>query len=120
MASTGYQLGTALERRVVELFTKAGWFAVRSPRSAGPADVLAIRRMKNGTRAVMVNCKRDIRQCRPEDWNATFRAAREYGAVPLVAGRNPGRRGVVFMRILAEKRPGATGRPQPWEPYDIA
>lgn len=118
--STGYQLGAAVERAVVKKLIEAGWFAQRAPRSKGPADVLAIRPFAIAAMlAAMVNCKRSITECYPEDWNKTWEACRLYGAIPLVAGRFNGKRGVKFMRMLGPKVLGRRDLAQPWEPYDI-
>lgn len=120
MASTGYQLGVAVELAVVKKLIEAGWFAQRAPRSKGAADVLAIRAHGlYGCTSAMVNCKRSITECYPDDWNATWLACKQHNAIPLVAGRFDGKRGVRFMRMLNRKEPGRRDLPQPWEPYDI-
>jgi Holliday junction resolvase len=107
---THYRLGRAVEYKVRDFLRKSGYFALRSPKSLGPLDVLAIKRGL----VLFVQCKRamavSVRQ-----WNALYDLSEYVGAIALVAGQ-PARRGLSFMRIIGPK--DGTKRAQPWEPYE--
>lgn len=122
--TTNYRRGVAVEYAAIEKLEAAGWYAQRSAGSKGESDVLAIRKGPGNAHlfdgcvvAALVNCKRTITECYPDDWNETFEAALAVGAIALVAGRLPGKRGVLFMRMMAMKEKGHPS--QPWEPFDL-
>lgn len=126
--ATQYELGRNVEYAAMKKLLEAGWFVQRAPSSKGPADLVAVRRSlvsmgldevrRDGLALVaLVNCKRAITECYPEDWNKTWWAAVAIGAIALMAGRRRGVRGVTFMRMVGAK--GAARASQPWEPFEI-
>lgn len=108
---TNYRRGARVEHAAVGKLREAGWFAQRSPSSKGDADILAVRRMDEVVEkyglglvyCILVSCKRTITECYPEDWNRTYNAAISIGAIAVVAGRFPDKRGMRFMRMLGPK-----------------
>lgn len=82
---------------------------LRSPRSGGPADIVAI---KKGCQ-LLVQCKRSM-CCGVNEWNTLFDLAESVGAIPVLAGRPTGR-GLVYMKITGRK--DGSRRTQPMEKY---
>lgn len=107
---TGYRLGRHVEYTVRDDLRKRGYFAMRSPRSAGPVDIVGIR---NGA-VLFVQAKRNL-ALPPSEWNALFEIAKSVGAIPLLAGRPTGK-GLVYHRLLSVK--DGTRKRQPMEPFE--
>lgn len=91
-----YKLGRAFEYRARNVLKAAGYFVLRSPRSAGPADLVAIRRGA----ILFVQCKRN-------SWPTLREAGAFYdisvavGAYPVLA-RMMGTRGTSFF-VISER-----------------
>ena len=75
-----YQRGTALENRVRKRLETAGYFVVRSAGSKTPVDLCAIKRGQ----VLFVQCKRGGNLPAAE-WNALYDAARDSGALAVLA-----------------------------------
>jgi Holliday junction resolvase len=102
-----YRLGRQVEYAVRDDLKKRGYPVVlRSPRSGGPVDVLAL---KSGTQ-ILVQAKRNL-LLGVSEWNTLFRLALSVGAIAVLAGRPTGR-GLIYMRLDAEK----TGRSRDRQP----
>jgi len=108
---TMYRLGRALEYRCRDYFKARGYFTLRSPRSAGKVDVVAI---KTG-QVVFVQCKRSG-SLGVQEWNAVFDLALSVSAIPLMAMNNPTGRGINFYRLM-ERKDGSK-RKQPMEKWE--
>jgi Holliday junction resolvase len=119
--------GAAFERRVRDLFVKAGWDVTRSPASKGCADLVCIepgglRTAGDGIRSWVVNeiayvqCKSGAWRVDPGEWNALYDHAMRYGGVPLIAHR-PKRGRIELLRVLGRKS-GIRGARPPCEPWD--
>lgn len=106
---TKYRLGRQVEYRVRNELRKLGYFALRSPRSLGPIDLVAI---KKGC-VLFVQCKRSM-SLPPLEWNALFEVAVSVGAIPVLAG-SPTGRGTVYKRMLGLK--DGSKRKQPMEDF---
>jgi Holliday junction resolvase len=104
-------LGTGREYVVRDQLARLGYYVMRSPASKGPVDLVAIR---PGV-VLFVQVKRGASRLRPSGWNDLLSAARQYGAVPVLAEAVP-RRPVAWWRLLAAKVPN--GRAQPREIFD--
>ncbi len=78
LKGTRYKLGRAFEYRVKAKFEKIGYFVLRSPRSKGPADLVAI---KKG-RILFIQCKRGHPVWGKEK-NILIKLAESVGAEPL-------------------------------------
>lgn len=109
-ASTKYRLGRALEYRIRDQLKKLGYFAMRSPASRSPIDVIAVR---PGV-VLMIQCKRGG-TLPPKEWNALFDLATSCGAIPVMA-ENPVPRTTNYWR-LTDRKDGSKRR-QPMEPFD--
>lgn len=109
---TRYRVGRALEYRVRDELKAAGYFALRSPQSRSPIDVLGIR---FGI-VLMVQCKRTGSML-PKEWNEVFDLAISCGAIPVLA-RTPTGRGTEYLR-LTDRKDGSKRR-QPMVAFDPA
>lgn len=110
--STQYARGRDFEYYVRDRFTKSGYLALRSPASKSPADLYC---MAMGS-VVFVQCKLHG-VIPPDEWNTFLDYCESVGAEPIVAMRDDGDRGAVFMRIVGRKD-GSKSR-QPWEPWKL-
>lgn len=104
-----YRLGRYVEYRVRDSLRKLGYFVLRSPRSKGPVDLVALKR---GV-VILLQCKRSMVMGVAE-WNAIYRIAESIGAIAVVAGTPTGK-GTVYQRLLGEK--DGSKRRQPMEPF---
>lgn len=109
---TRYRVGRALEYRVRDELKLLGYFALRSPQSRSPIDVLGIR---HGT-VLMVQCKR-TGSMGVKEWNEVFDLATSCGAIPVLA-RTPTGRGTEYLR-LTDRKDGSKRR-QPMISFDPA
>jgi|GEM_PF-1001755 len=108
---TTYGRGRAFEYRVRDLLRLAGAFAIRSPQSKGPVDVLAV---LNGA-SLMVQCKFGSRYLGIDDWNELYDLAMRVKAIPILASRaDPG---VRLERMVARK--DHSRKAQPLEPISL-
>ena len=107
-----YRLGREVEYAAKRKLERFDYFVLRSPASKGAADLVALRLGE----VLVINCKRNLRQCGPEDWNRTFRLAESIGGIALVAGRIS-ERGIHFMRMKTAKSGKREAQPyEPWKP----
>lgn len=109
--STKYRLGRALEYRVRDVLKDAGYFAMRSPASKTPIDIIGI---KPG-QVLMVQCKRGG-SLPPKEWNALYDLALSCGALPVMAER-PYPRTLNFWLLTARK--DGSKRRQPMTPFHL-
>lgn len=109
---TQYARGRDFEYYVRDKFTESGFIALRSPASKSPADLYCFRRGE----VVFVQCKLHG-VVSVKEWNDFLDYAWSVGAVPVIAMRGEGDRGVVFKKITARK----TGRKeaQPWHEWEL-
>lgn len=106
-----YRLGRTVEYNVRDHLISCGYpIALRSPRSGGPADIVALRTGKQ----LLVQCKRSL-QISVREWNSLFDLAVSVGAVPVLAGRPTGR-GLAYFRLTARK--DGSKRRQPMVPFN--
>jgi Holliday junction resolvase len=108
---TMYRYGRAFEYRVRDGLRHLGYFVLRSPRSASPTDLVAIR----SGEVLMVQCKRGG-QIGVREWNALYDLALSCGSVPILA-MNPTNRQTLFFRLIGRK--DGSKRRQPMEPFEI-
>lgn len=108
---TMYRLGRQVEYAVRDDLKKRGYpIALRSPRSGGPADIVALKTGKQ----LLVQAKRSM-ACPVADWNALFDLAESVGATPVLAGRPTGS-GLVYKRLTGRK--DGSKRRQPMEDFE--
>lgn len=91
-----YRRGAVFENEVVRHLRELGYFAIRSPNSKSPVDVIAI---KHGS--FLIQCKRDG-VFPPAEWNALYDMASNVGATPILASRAP-RKPVSYQKLMARK-----------------
>jgi Holliday junction resolvase len=107
-----YRYGRQFEYRVRDDLKSRGYFALRSPASKSPLDVLAV---KHGC-VLMVQAKRGG-ALPPKEWNPLFDLASSVGAIPVLAVEPPGNRGVSYFRLSGRKS-GNRGERQPMEVFE--
>lgn len=105
-----YKIGRAFEYRVRDMLKAAGFFALRSPASRSPLDIMAVRPGE----VVMVQCKRGG-HCPVSEWNDLYHLAVSSGATPLLA-QMAGYRGIQFFKMLGPK--DGSKKRQPMEPWE--
>lgn len=106
-----YSIGRRFEYKIRDHLRLLGYFAMRSPASRGPFDVIAVRA---GTVA-MIQCKRSGAMG-VEEWNILFDLATSCGAVPVLASAPSGLR-QKYLKMLARKS-GSNRDRQPVEVWD--
>lgn len=106
-----YRLGRALEYRCRDRLKALGYFALRSPASRSPIDILAIR----PGLVLFVQCKRGG-TLPVSEWNALMDAAESCGALPVMC-EQPSGRGSMRWWLLNERKDGSKRR-QPLSPFD--
>lgn len=95
---TIYRLGRQVEYAIRDDLKKRGYpIALRSPRSGGPADIIAL---KTGVQ-LLVQAKRGM-SIGVKEWNTLFDLAESVGAIAVLAGR-PSGRGIVYKKMTARK-----------------
>ena len=107
--TTMYRLGRAVEYAVRNDLRKRGYFVLRSPRSLGIVDLVAI---KTGT-VLFVQCKRSL-ELGIREWNGLIDLSESVGATPILAGR-PAHRGYVYRRLISRK--DGSKRKQPMDEF---
>lgn len=107
---TKYRLGRQCEYRVRDDLRRRGYFVLRSPRSSGPVDLVAIKRGA----ILFVQCKRGM-LCAVVEWNALFDLAETVAATPVLAG-SPTGNGISYRRMVGRK--DGSKRRQPMAPFD--
>lgn len=108
---TKYRLGRQVEYAVRDdLRQRAYPVVLRSPRSGGPVDLIAL---KTG-RILLVQCKRSM-NLGVAEWNKLFALAESVGAIAVLAGRPTGR-GLAYA-ILCDTKDGSRRR-QPMKQYN--
>lgn len=108
---TLYRLGRQVEYSLRDDLKKRGYpIALRSPRSGGPVDILAL---KHG-RQLLVQAKRNLTLA-VREWNVLYELAESVGAIAVLAGRPTGR-GLVYKRLIGKK--DGSKRRQPMEDFE--
>ena len=107
---TMYRIGRQFEYRVRDHLKSLGYFALRSPASRSPIDLVAIRM---GV-VLLIQCKRGG-ALPPKEWNALLDIATGCGAVSILA-TSPTGRGVTYHRLLGQK--DGSKRLQPYEAFN--
>ena len=95
---TMYRLGRALEYRCRDFFKARGYFVLRSPRSGGKVDVVAIRTGE----VLFIQCKRGG-SLGVKEWNDVFEISKSVGAMPIMAMVNPCGKGIDLYELKALK-----------------
>ncbi len=108
-AQSMYRLGRALEYRIRDNLKALGYFAMRSPASKSPVDIIGIRTGE----VLMIQCKRGG-SLPPKEWNAIYDLAVSCGATPVMA-EMPFPRQTNYWR-LTDRKDGSKRR-QPMEPF---
>jgi hypothetical protein len=109
---TKYRYGRQFEYLVRDDMKAAGYFALRSPASKTPIDVLAIR----PGAVIMIQCKRNG-ACGVEEWNTLLALAASCGALPVLASLPVPRGGIVYELITGPKDGSKRRQPkEPWSP----
>jgi Holliday junction resolvase len=93
-----YRRGRALEYLVRDWLRGHGFFAMRSPASKTPIDILAVRHGQ----VVMVQCKRHG-ALGVAEWNEFYQLAKSVGALPVLASMETGRGSMTFYELQGEK-----------------
>jgi len=110
--SSLYRLGRQVEYSACRELRAAGFFALRSPASKSPLDVVAVR---PGV-VLFVQCKRAL-DLQVSEWNALFDLADKCGATAVLAGRER-ERGLTYF-VLTDRKDGSK-RPQPMRRATVA
>lgn len=111
MARTNYQRGRAFEYRVRDDMERRGYVSVRAPASKTPADVYCI----GLDSKVFVQCKTDGRLSTAE-WNRFYDYCLSVDAVPVMAAKGRGGRGISYWLITGRKARGGVRPMRAWEP----
>ena len=96
-AQTCYRLGRQFEYRVRDDLRARGYFALRSPASKTPVDLVALQ----PGQVLLVQCKRGG-LLGVQEWNALFDLATSCGAIAVLAS-SPTGRGTLYEQLLARK-----------------
>lgn len=91
-SASGYEF----EHRCRKVLRDCGWFVWRSPKSAGPADLLAL--LKNHP-PLLIQCKVSRNLLKEEDRLAVLALAEKVGGVPLVAWKGPRGQGIKWEEL---------------------
>lgn len=110
--ATAGAAGTRFEHQVLKHLRANGYFAMRSPASKSPIDLVAI---KPG-QVLFVQCKLGG-WLAPDGWNALIGTSESAGALPILATK-PGRGRIAYARLTARKT-GALGVRQPMVDFAI-
>jgi len=105
-SQTKYRIGRQLEYRVRDHLKKIGYFALRSPGSKSPIDLIAIKPHQ----VLFIQCKRGG-NLGVAEWNELFKIASSCGAIPLLAS-SPTGRGTVFEQLMALKDGSRRAQPK--------
>ena len=104
-----YRRGRQLEYKVRDHLRSVGFFALRSPASKSPIDILGIRPGE----VWMVQCKR-AGALGVAEWNQLFDTAKAAGAIPVLATYEHGRGSLAYFVLIGKK--DGSKRPQPMTP----
>lgn len=105
-----YRYGRQFEYQVRDMLKERGYFAMRSPASKSPIDLLAV---KTGT-VLFVQCKRHG-ALGVKEWNDLFDLAESVGAIAVLAEK-PTYKGAAFHRLIDRK--DGSKRAQPMEHFE--
>ena len=108
-----YRRGRDFEYSTKRKLESRGYVVMRSPASKTPADLWAVKAGK----IYFVQCKLSGEFGSVAEWNTFLDYAASAGAVPLLANRPKGGRGVEFWLITGKK--DGSRKPQPKIPYDV-
>lgn len=112
MANNNYKRGRRLEYSVKDNLERLGYVTVRAAGSKGPADIIAM----DSSRKYFIQCKISG-YIGVEEWNEIMRYARKVCAIPIMATREEGKRGVKYFRMMRDK--DGTKKRQPLEPFEF-
>lgn len=108
ISQTKYRYGRQFEYRVRDQLKAVGYFALRSPASRTPIDLVAIR----PGRVLLIQCKRGG-QLGVEEWNALYDIAVSCGAIPVLASCPVGvRNNTVYEHLVARKDGSRRAQPK--------
>lgn len=93
-----YQIGRSFEYRCRDYFKKLKYFTLRSPRSGGVVDVVAI---KKGC-VLFLQCKK-AGYIGVGEWNKLYELAISVGAIPVMATVKESGRGILFYELTGTK-----------------
>lgn len=105
-----YQVGRAFEFKVRDHLAGAGFHAMRSDRSLGPADVVAYALGQ----ILFVQCKGATAVIDSMEWNRLLEVAASVGAIPIVASP---KNGVVTLMRITGPKDGLRQTAIPWVPF---
>lgn len=111
--ATNYERGRALEYRAITALRANGYYAIRSAGSKGAVDVCAI---KPG-QVLFIQCKKQKKAFATADWNILLWAARDSGALPVLAEADHG--GPVRWWLLTGPKRPRQRTALPCEPFLI-
>ena len=109
---TKYAIGRDFEYATRDVLAKLGYLVVRSPASKSPVDLYAFKKGE----LVFVQCKVHG-ACAVDEWNEFLEYCQAVSALPILAERGPGDRGVKFHRITGKKDGSKKAQPYiDWDP----
>ena len=103
------KVGTNFEVRCKNILEENGWFAIRSPKSRGPADIVAIKRERFPW---FIQCKTDPKRLTPGERRAVLDLAFTFGGVPVLAYKGPKTEGVKWLRLDNDEEWTLDGAPK--------
>jgi len=101
-----YRHGRQFEYQVRDHLRKVGFFALRSPASKSPIDLIAVR----PNEVLLVQCKRHG-ELGIKGWNDLFDLAKSCGATPILASK-PHFRGVLYEKLIDRKDGSKRAQPK--------
>ena len=111
--ATRYSRAAAFERKVRDDMSRRGYIAVRSPASKSPVDVYCI----GYDAKVFVQCKTNG-VMGPSEWNEFYDMCRSVDAIPVLAMRGKGNRGIRYMLLTDKKVPRRRQPMVEWVPRE--
>lgn len=101
------------EYKVRDDMAGRGFIAVRSPASKTPVDVYCI----GYDTKVFIQCKTNG-ALRPDEWNKFWDYCKSVDAVPILAMKGEGNRGIRYMLLTDRKVPHGRQPMTDWEPIE--
>ena len=96
--ATQYYRGRAFEYKVRDDLRKRGYFAMRSPASKSPVDIVAIQKGM----ILFVQCKLSG-DLPTKEWNALFDLALQTDAIPVLAIKKD-KEGIKYFKLISDRR----------------
>ena len=110
---TRYSNARNFEYKVRNDMAGRGFIAVRSPASKTPVDVYCIGLHEK----VFVQCKTNG-VLGPDEWNAFWDYCMSVNAIPILAMRGDGNRGIRYMLLKGKKERRGRQPMEEWEPIE--